>query len=138
MWIIIIFYFVFWTKYRGKNRAMKFSIQQIWREPSDYSHNCIFRMMDHSKDRPCKNIPVTIYPDFRSSSASVPQTLSSSYSLIQKTEKISCDTFRMKEKSWDSFAVLVLGFLEIKSPKTMLSMLRHWWRYIVKLASVCT
>lgn len=75
MLIKLIFYFAFWTRYSGKYTAMKFSMQRIWREPSDYSNNCIFSMVDHSKHRACKNITVTIYTDFRSSIASVPHSI---------------------------------------------------------------
>ncbi|XP_045133910.1 uncharacterized protein LOC123517658 [Portunus trituberculatus] len=37
--------------YRGENRAMRFAIPRIWREPTDHSSNCFFCMVDPSKRR---------------------------------------------------------------------------------------
>lgn len=126
-----------WMRYRGENRATKFQSNEFAEKPSDYSKNCIFRMVDYSKHRAGMNIPVTIYPDFRSSIHSVPQSTEILELTNPKTGKISWDIFRTKKTSWDSFVVLVLSFLEMKSPKTMLSMLRRWWRYMVMLTAVC-
>ncbi|XP_076036895.1 uncharacterized protein LOC143022524 [Oratosquilla oratoria] len=58
--------------YRGENRAMKFAVPRIWREPTDHSSNCFFCMVDPSKRRGGKNAPAIIYPDLLSSIAPVP------------------------------------------------------------------
>lgn len=51
---------------------MKFAIPRIWREPTDYSSNCYFCMVDPSKRRTGKNAPAITYPDLPSSIAPVP------------------------------------------------------------------
>ncbi|XP_076053500.1 uncharacterized protein LOC143032522 [Oratosquilla oratoria] len=58
--------------YRGENRAMKFAVPRIWREPTDHSSNCFFCMVDPSKRRGGKNAPAIIYPHLLSSIAPVP------------------------------------------------------------------
>lgn len=58
--------------YRGENRAMRFAIPRIWREPTDHSSNCFFCMVDPSKRRAGRNAPAIIYPNLLSSIAPVP------------------------------------------------------------------
>ncbi|XP_076318645.1 uncharacterized protein LOC143229774 [Tachypleus tridentatus] len=53
-------------------RAMKFAIPRIWREPTDHSSNCYFCMVNPPKRRAGKNTSAIMYPDFPSSIAPVP------------------------------------------------------------------
>ena len=59
---------------KGEKRAMKFAVPRIWQEPTNYSSDCYFCLVDPSKCRAGKNAFATRYSDIPFSIAPVPHS----------------------------------------------------------------
>jgi hypothetical protein len=57
-----------WSK--GKNKAFRFGVPMIWKEPKNHSDDCCFCCCD-VKGYNCKNKKVILYPNFPSASRPV-------------------------------------------------------------------